>query len=122
MRPSSAAGTLAYVSAQKIATAVVLAALAALLLSVGVPALLAPDQVPVIQITDPVTTADGDNAGVASPEPAPEQVPPARTDDDGGDDSDDEGSDDGGSPDDDGAADGSPDDDWDDDDWDDDDD
>ena len=83
-------------SAQKVATGVVLAALAALLLSVGMPALLAPEQVPTIQITNPVTGADDGSGGADEPsaEPPPAEVPPARTDDDDTDDTDDD--DDGG--------------------------
>jgi hypothetical protein len=69
-------------SAQKVATGVGLTALTALLLSVGLPAALAPESVPAIQI-NPIGET-GDDAGAA----------PAGGDDDSDASSDDDGPDD----------------------------
>jgi hypothetical protein len=97
--------------AQKIATGIGLAALVALLVSVGLPAVLPPGPVAEIEIVVPAGNDDG-NEPTGSPEPTP-VVPPARSDDDEPDD--DEPGDDDGDDADDGPA-GSPDDPSDDDD------
>ncbi|MEV0730198.1 hypothetical protein [Polymorphospora sp. NPDC050346] len=74
-------------SAQKVATGVGLAALAALFVGVGLPALLPPPAVPEIRIVVPVTeSAEMGAADEAEPDPIG-QVPPAT----GGDDDDDDG-------------------------------
>jgi hypothetical protein len=106
--------------AQKIATGIGLAALVALLVSVGLPAVLPPGPVAEIEIVVPAGNDDG-NEPTGSPEPTP-VVPPARSDDDepdddepGDDEPDDDDGDDDGDDADDGPAD-SPDDPSDDDD------
>jgi hypothetical protein len=66
--------------AQKIATGIGLAALVALLVSVGLPAVLPPGPVAEIEIVVPAGNDDG-NEPTRSPEPAP-VAPPARSDDD----------------------------------------
>jgi hypothetical protein len=91
--------------AQKIATGIGLAALVALLVSVGLPAVLPPGPVAEIEIVVPAGNDDG-NEPTGSPEPTP-VVPPARSDDDEPDD--DEPGDD--EPDDDEPGDDEPDDD-----------
>jgi hypothetical protein len=75
------AGTM---SAQGVATGVGFAALTALLLGVGLPAVLPPESVPAIQIVDP--TSHGVDVG---------RAPPTEGDDDDADDRFDDGTDDG---------------------------
>lgn len=68
-------GTLADMSGQRVATWVGLAALAVLLLSVGAPALLPPEPVPVIEIVTPTD-------GPAAEPPETASDPPDDDDDD----------------------------------------
>jgi hypothetical protein len=70
--------------AQKVATGIGLAALVALLVSVGLPAVLPPGPVAEIEIVVPAGNDDG-NEPTRSPEPAP-VAPTARSDDEPDDD------------------------------------
>ena len=93
MAPSSARrqslDRLAGVGAQKLATVIGLIALAALLLGVGLPAVLPPAPVPAVEIVVPTDDGSGGSDPVA---PAPARIEDDDSDDDDGDDRDDDSS------------------------------